>query len=191
MTYAQWLWEYEAARKKEEEDINNTMEVLKLLKITLIRLLGLDLLVDKLDEEVPGTSYTPMSLMVSRREVVDTIFKKLEEEAVIQKTMNNDEFEQLSAAIARGENVGDMDPIVSDIQQDTVKELLRKEELEAIGIKVVDEPISASHIQFDNTDALNRSKDMLRELNVARKSVDTQLKQERLNQPTIKFDENA
>jgi len=196
MTYAQWLWEYEALKQKEKDDVETSLELMKLFRITLIKLLGLDLLADKTevdeDNEDMGPVYVPLAIMVSRREVVDVIMKKMDAESAIQKSLADDDFEKMSAAMARGE-LGDMEPVVSEstAQEDTVKDLLYREELAAVGVKIVENTPNIPHIQLNNSSAVKRSREMVRELEAARRSVAKELVEEKLNQKTtIKFDEN-
>jgi len=199
MTYAQWLWEYEALKQKEKEEVETSLELMKLFRITIIKLLGLDLLADQTEkdeaDEDSGPVYVPLALMVSRREVVDVIMKKMEADSAIQKSLADDAFEAMSAAMARGESMGDMEPVISEsaAQEDTVRELLYREELAAVGVKIVENTTSVPHIQLNNTDAVRRSKEMVRELEAARRSVAKELAEDKLNKPktTIKFDEDG
>jgi hypothetical protein len=199
MTYAQWLWEYEALKQKEKEEVETSLELMKLFRITIIKLLGLDLLAEKdeadEDDEDAGPVYVPLALMVSRREVVDVIMKKMEADSAIQKSLADDAFEAMSAAMARGELIGDMEPVISEpaAQEDTVRELLYREELAAVGVKIVENTANVPHIQLNNLDAVKRSKEMVRELEAARRSVVKELAEDKLNKPktTIKFDEDG
>jgi hypothetical protein len=199
MTYAQWLWEYEALKQKEKEEVETSLELMKLFRITIIKLLGLDLLADQNEKDETdddlGPVYVPLALMVSRREVVDVIMKKMEADSAIQKSLADDAFEAMSAAMARGELVGDMEPVISETaaQEDTVKELLYREELASVGVKMVESTANVPHIQLNNMDAVKRSKEMVRELEAARRSVARELAEDKLNKPktTIKFDEDG
>ena len=64
MTDAQWLFEYEALRRKDEEDMKHQHETMMTVKKVLIGLLGLDL--NMLRPDVPpdaDPNIVPLSLL--------------------------------------------------------------------------------------------------------------------------------
>ena len=74
MTRAQWLWEFQALQKKEEEHTNLAIDSLKAIEKMLIKLLGLDLLKGEDDED---DTIIPLSMLTGRREVVETMIEKI------------------------------------------------------------------------------------------------------------------
>jgi hypothetical protein len=162
MTDAQWLWEYEALREKERDQIDNVMEVFKLARRGLVKILGLDLIQQLWNEESETGDYDedafiPMSLLVSRREIIEHFMKEMENKKGIKQAMEDDDFEKLSQAMASGEinDVADMEPVISNEQINAALAWngpLNQKQLEILGIKVIDKEDlgDTAHISFDD-----------------------------------------
>ena len=159
MTKAQWLWEYYSLREKEEEAVKTEVEKFKAFKIMTIKLFGLDLLNKKIEEDDPeelkeaiesGNYFTPLAILLGREAIVAHILKKNTEEKDIEEAMEDDEFEKLSAAVASGEDLGDMDPIIND--PGPKLEWFnsgRVEELKSLGVKLVSNTKDVPHHSID------------------------------------------
>ena len=105
------------------------------------------------DDPDDDKSYVPLSIMTARREVAQTIAEKIKQAEVIKQTdntaMSDNEFEKFSAAIARG----DIEPLTDSDTENLTKlqSKLYKQELERIGIEIVDDRDSNSipHVNID------------------------------------------
>ena len=151
MTRTQWLWEFEALKQKEELEQKKTETLIKVFKAIMIKLLGLDVMSDKLanldkDIEKQLDNYIPLSLLAGRREIVNTVMDKMQKEEDAIKALDDKNFEQMSAAIA----MGDMEPILDEVQTISPEKMLelRREELERAGVKLVTESKPAPHISL-------------------------------------------
>ncbi len=212
MNQAQWLWEYHALREREKESFSYvgdlTAEVLKAIRLTMIQILGLNLLQTDtdLDEEKKkaieeGKLFTPLALLVANEEVLRMIIEKHQDDSAVAAAIGDEEFEELSAAIARGDDLGDMEPIIEGTEEE--EQLVgqwftpqRELELEALGIKITDKPLKpASHISVDG-DEIQRKK---REANLDRKRAEAEVekqlegekKQKRRRDVAVSFDDDA
>lgn len=212
MNQAQWLWEYHALREREKESFSYvgdlTAEILKAVRLTLIQLLGLNLLQTDadLDEDKKkaledGKLFTPLSLLVANEEVLRMIVEKHQDDSAVAAAIGDEEFEELSAAIARGDDLGDMEPIVEGTAEEE-KFLAqwftpeKEYELKTLGINITDKPSKpAVHISVDGGE-IQRKK---REANLDRKKAEAEVKkqmeaerkQARHRDVTISFDDNA
>jgi len=142
MTKAQWLWEYQALQKKEEERTNFAIDSLKAIEKMLVQLLGLDLLKEK-DED----TIIPLSMLTGRREVVETMIEKIKQTSDAQQALDDEQFDAVSEAFARGEivdDVGDMDPIIEKSM-----EVDRQKQLKLLGVKMVDGSPNAPHFSLN------------------------------------------
>jgi len=163
MTSAQWLFEYESLRERESEQTELVIQTLKSLKHILVSVLGLNLMngvikkkdqgeeqEDKLDEV-----FVPLSLLAGRREVVELMLEKMQSDEVAHDAINDEEFEKMSAAIAKGEDLGDMSPMF-DVDEKLNETLttwftpVRENELQRLGIKIFEEKESeVGHVKVD------------------------------------------
>lgn len=193
MTATQWIWEYEGLIEKENRDRDQLIEVLKTSRKILVQLLGLDLLVDQDVLEKDQDAFIPYMIMAGRREVAKAILDKLDEEKTSKQAIEDEEFEKLSSAIARGENLGDMEPILDPTIPEEVTKKIHEDELKRAGVKITDHESKAIHIKFDRESMLQRSRATIKELETARKQVDKQLKEEQKAAPDIQvlFDDDA
>jgi hypothetical protein len=180
MTSAQWLWEFEALAQKDRDDVERQLELFKLMRKQIVSILGLTLMCNKEDMEKDPDMFIPWVLMGGRREVVQSIFDKIEKEHVMKESIEDEEFEKLSSAIARGE-IGDMDPIldISDLKLDEVKKKVRREDLQRAGVKIVDSVQNVPHIKFDKDAMLQKARAGLEDIQAARQQVNEELKTER------------
>lgn len=146
MTSTQWLFEYFSLKEKERDEFELVESTFKAFRRMLVGLLGLDLLKNKDEIEENKESFIPMSLLAGRREVVETILKQWKDEETTEY-IEDEEFEKMSQAIARGDDLGDMSPIIdpSGEEADALKQWFtpgRMEELKRMGVKIThhDEP---------------------------------------------------
>lgn len=185
MTVAQWIWEYEALMEREKEESKKIIEYAKLFKSMMIGLLGLDLLLDEKDGEDKSGLFIPYALIGGRREIAQMILEKMDKDTQAQKAIEDEEFEKLSSAIAAGDDLGDMEPIMDLSNIDAaIKKQNEADRLIALrraGVKITDKPIAKNtpHITFDKERVLKKSREATLELYNARKSVEEQLKQEK------------
>jgi len=156
MTQTQWLWEFEALKQKEEYDQKKIETIIKVFKVLMIKLLGLDLMSGKLDNidkdiEKQFDNYVPLSLLTGRREIISTVLDRMQKEEDTLKALDDKNFEQMSSAIA----AGDMEPILDGIQTiSPEKEIeLKCEELRRAGVKLVTESKPIPHINLNRPTA--------------------------------------
>jgi hypothetical protein len=180
MTTAQWIWEYEALVEKEKGDIEKVLELTRYIKTLLIKLLGLDILVD--DEGKEEGVFIPYAILGARREMAKEMFERLEDDHHIAHADDDQEFEELSAKIAAGEDLGDMEPILDGEAIDRhfaeIEKKQKVQDLQKAGIKIVPDRKPTAHIKFDREAMLERARDTLRELDDARKNVEKQLQED-------------
>lgn len=141
MTTTQWLFEYHILQEKEKQESELTVATIKTCRKVLANLLGLDLMQDD-DEDV----YMPLIMMVARREVIESILEKFEKDKLTSEALDDDNFEQLSNAMANDE-LGDMEPIMPDLEKIEKADLERK--MRAVGIKFVDKLPDVPHITLN------------------------------------------
>jgi len=185
MTRAQWLWEFQAIQKKEEDDANVVIESLKAIEKMLVHLLGLNLLQDDDDE---NESIIPLSLFTGRREIIEAIMEKIGKDVVAKEAISDDQFNDLSAAFARGEveDLGDMDPIIEE-QIAEVAEQDRQKHLASIGVKVVDEIPDAPHFKLD----IDRMQERIREVTTSRTESEKHIEEVVKKPVTMTFDDDV
>lgn len=163
MTSAQWLFEYVALREKEKDNTETIIQTLKALRKLLVSILGLNLMQkkkgaegeDSKDKDEEDESFVPMSLIAGRREIVEHILENMSQEEAVQNFVEDEDFEKMSAAIAAGEDLGDMAPMFE--VDDTLTQKLntwftpgREEELRKLGVRIVEEKTSdVSHVDVD------------------------------------------
>lgn len=166
MSTAQWLFEYLALREKEREDFELVQLFFKTFRKMLISVLGLNLLNKEDDEsnteDNEYESFIPLSLMTGRREIIETILKRFEDE-VDAGFQEDEDFERVSAAMAKGEDLGDMAPMF-EVDDDINNKLNtwftpgKVHELQKLGVKVTDSPRKpAVHIDTD-IEEINRKR---------------------------------
>ena len=171
MTDAQWLMEYYSLQQKEKNEYTMLEDGLKALRSLLVNVLGLNLLNDLSDVDANEEMFIPMSVLVGRREVAETILKKVDEDINIDKVMSDDSFEEMSKALANGtiDDIGDMDPIF-DIDESKIEEMQKEErekELAMLGVKIVEHTPVVPHISFDNEDAMRDAQHRAHETKIA------------------------
>lgn len=145
MTTTQWMFEYYSLRKKEKEDVDLVVDVMKSFRKMLVNVLGLDLMKDSGNKD--ENTFMPLSLMVGRREVVDSIIDKIKKEEQIAAALNDKDFDSLSKNMA--EDTGDMEPIITIPSEADIIEMNKKErerQLKTLNIKLVDSIPDAPHI---------------------------------------------
>lgn len=182
-------------REKESEQVELTVQTLKALKKLLVHVLGLNLLNEKkenpdgtgIKEENEDEFFVPLSLLAGRREVIETILEKMQNEEVSNSAIDDDEFERMSAAIAKGEDLGDMSPLF-EVDEDLNETLtqwftpIREGELQKLGIKITeDKENTVSHVNVDigkmNEERIKRAI----ETKQAGEQVQQQIEQEKKN----------
>ena len=190
MTEAQWLLEYHALAKRDEEEAKRTVEIFKGLERLLVQIFGLDLLKDNLEEE-EGTdrpSYLPLSMLLGRREVVEAMIEKIKANQVAQQAITDDEFEAMSAAFASGEidDIGDMDPIIEE-KIEEISEIDRKNYLESLGVKLVDKIPDAPHLKLD----VEQVREKIREVTTERLEAEASIEEVTKKPVKMTFDDDA
>jgi hypothetical protein len=186
MTTTQWLFEYHSLQEKEKQDTENLIETLKVSKKMLVNLLGLNLLKEPGDTEDDET-FTPLSMLTGRREIVETILNNMDKDKQIQQALDDQHFDELSTAFAN-DDIGDMEPVVfneEEIKQklEIAKQEEREQELRAAGVKIVDSaPSNIPHIKFDMSEDAKQIRDSIK---IAEKQI------EDIKKPSIKFDDNG
>ena len=118
MTEAQWLFEYHALRKKEDREFEMGAEVMKagarILRDTLIGVLGLNLLVPKNEAEAAtpdAPAFIPAAALMSNHHLLKIHFEAYQKAAGTETAMADAAFEEFSKKLARGD-VGDLDPLL-------------------------------------------------------------------------------
>ena len=196
MTGAQWIWEYEALAKKEQEAAENNIEMFKMVKNQIIGLLGLSLMFDEKTLEKNPDLFMPWVIMGGRREIVQTLMEKFQASQAGKDAIDDPEFEKLSAAIARGD-IGDMDPILdmSQLDLEKVKKQAQREDLQKAGVKIVDRKPAenAVHISFDREEMLKKARASVEEVQVARQAVKQEAQEQRKQTQglAVLFDEDG
>jgi hypothetical protein len=196
MTGAQWIWEYEALAKKEQEAAENNIEMFKMIKGQIIGLLGLSLMFDEKTLEKNPDLFMPWVIMGGRREIVHDLMEKFQASQAGRDAIDDPEFEKLSAAIARGD-IGDMDPILdmSQLDLEKVKKQAQREDLQKAGVKIVDRKPAenAVHISFDREEMLKKARASVEEAQVARQAVKQEAQEQRKQTQglSVLFDEDG
>jgi hypothetical protein len=197
MTSAQWLFEYMAMREKEKEHSDLISQTVRAIRYVLISVLGLNLLKKPKEEGEEGAeeteadevdeSFIPMSLLAGRREVIEHILENMMQEEVIQGALEDDDFEKMSAAIAKGEDLGDMAPLFE--VDDALGEKLntwftpgREIELQRLGVKIVEERTgTVGHVDIDAQAIKEKKVQRAIETRQAKEQVEEQLKADKKN----------
>jgi len=187
MTNAQWLFEYmllrESEQEKEKEVAEIANQVLKALKNILVNLLGLNMLPKK-DGETEER-IVPLSLMTARREVLGYMFEQMDADQQVQAAMDDDEFEAMSQAIAKGEDLGDMAPLF-EVDEELDQQLNewftpgREQELRRLGVKIIEEPLKeTAHHSVDGAEIQQKKRQAALERQVAKQEVEQQIEEEK------------
>jgi len=118
MTEAQWLFEYRALRKKEDEELEMQVEAFKtgarVLRDTLIGVLGLDAFVTEADRaKAPKDApvFMPASLLFSNHWLLKAHMDEQKKAEDTERALKDAAFEEFSKKLAKGE-IGDMDPLL-------------------------------------------------------------------------------
>jgi hypothetical protein len=192
MTSAQWLFEYMSLREKEKEQTDTLIQTLRVLKHMLITILGLNLGQkkkdgdeEKKDEDEEG--FIPLSLVAGRREVVEHLLEQMQSEEVAQVAIDDNEFEKMSAAIAHGEDLGDMSPLF-EVDEDLNKTLNtwftpgREQELQRLGVKIFEEKEDdVNHVSVDAEEINKKRIKKAIETRQAGEQVKEQIREEKKN----------
>lgn len=107
MTEAQWLFEYYALRKKEDEELMLLHEVMKVsstvLRETLVGVLGLSHFVD--EEAKPGepTPFLPAAYLMSNHHLLKAVEEVREKAKKTQAAVQDEAFEALSKQLMTGD----------------------------------------------------------------------------------------
>jgi len=184
MTRAQWLWEYYALQKKDEERTDIIVDTVKALEQMLIQIFGLNILKDKEED-----SYIPMSMLVGRREIVEAMLDKISKDSVAKDAIDDDQFEAMSAAFASGEmedDLGDMDPIIEEKIEEATEQS-RQAYLRSLGVNIVDKIPEGHHISLD----IDGMRDKIKEVTETR--VDAEKHVEEITKKPVKmtFDDDV
>jgi hypothetical protein len=205
MTQAQWFWEYLALREKEKEQHKLTVETitdtLKALKIMLVSILGLNLIPGvKKEGEEDKDFIIPLSLIAGRRDAVELIFKKMNEEEEINKALEDEEFERLSQAMAKDEDLGDMEPLIN-MSPEEEQQLTdwfnpaRLRELQRMGINVTETPHKPTvHIDVDTDNIKQKMADQAKARIDASKQIEKEFERDRkelgIHKNIVTFDDD-
>lgn len=116
MTYAQWMFEALALKKREADEAEVTSSLIsafsRILRETLIGVLGLGLVKPKPDAKPEdGTAFVPASFIMGRPEMLKHFLEDMKKEEKTEDALNDEAFEAFSAKLAKGD-VGDMDPLI-------------------------------------------------------------------------------
>lgn len=186
MTDAQWLLEYTLLREKTQEQEKEIVELvnqtLKAFKHILVNLLGLNVLPTKEDEK--EERIIPLSLMTARREVLDYVLEQMNLDQQTQNVMDDDEFEAMSQAIAKGEDLGDMTPLF-EVDEELDQQLNewftpgRELELRRLGVKIVDDHKNTVHHNVDGAEIQHKKYQAALEKQIAKQEIEKQIKEER------------
>lgn len=146
MNEAQWLFEYYALRKREEEETNFFVTLVRgiitNLREMLIGLLGLNVIKQwtlKPGETAPDvTPFVPLSFLVARQDVLKHYIDEGARDDTPVPPEQDAAFEAWSAKLARGD-IADMDPILIGTPDDDKNVYWRSEAaqqaLKAMGIR--------------------------------------------------------
>ena len=146
MTRAQWLFEYHALKHKEDRD---TERYVKLLKATLINLLGLNIKSAERHKDLPPaerfeaelTDYTPLVLLAGNHHLLSSFFKEGDpvlggtDDLTGQSKVDDAEYEKMSQAI-----LDDMEPIEVPIAKMSVDEIHARADNKGLGVRTGDDP---------------------------------------------------
>lgn len=154
MNWAQWVFEFKALQKKEEDEFNVQAEILKtsarIFRDTLVSVLGLNQLVPespKSDDAAAaakrddaGLPFVPAAFVMGNHHLLAHYIEEQKKAADAERAMSDTAFDEFSKRLASGD-VGDMNPLllgerpdgrhISDVHaEEAVKELLA-----AMGVK--------------------------------------------------------
>lgn len=188
MTDAQWLLEYMLLREKEREKEKEVAELvtqsLNALKRLLVNLLGLNVLPPKEGEE-NAEKIIPLSLMTARREVLGYVLEQMDVDQQVEAALDDDEFEAMSQAIAKGEDLGDMTPLfeVDEQLDEQLNEWFtpgREQELRRLGVKIVDGPLKeTAHHNVDGAEIQQKKRQAALERQIAKEEIEKQIAEEK------------
>ena len=130
MTWAQWLFEYAGLKEREKAESERMGEVMNIslrsIREIMVGVLGLGVFVPEkareahaakieaaraAGEDLPLSPFIPAAMMFSNHHLLAKLHEIQEEESKTEAAMADEAFEQMSAALARGD-VGDLDPIL-------------------------------------------------------------------------------
>lgn len=191
MTKAQWLFEYLALREKERDTNDLVVQSLKALRHVLISVLGLNLMADeKTVKDEDGEeieTFIPLSILTGRREVVEHMLESIQQEDATSDALEDDDFEKMSSAIAKGEDLGDMAPLF-EIDESLEKKLNvwftpdRESELRGLGVKITETNTDdVNHVELDIDHIKEKKIKQAVERRQALEQVEEQIKKEKEN----------
>lgn len=115
MTWGQWLFEYHALRKKEEDEGKFLGEVMvaatNALRETLVGVLGLHLFAEEKPAGSGPTPFIPAAALFSNHHLLKHVIEAKEKAKQAEEAMQDDAFEALSQKLAKGD-FGDLHPIL-------------------------------------------------------------------------------
>jgi len=165
MTKAQWYFEYIGLVNKEITEQEHNVQYIKLLRVLLVKVLGLDLLNSTPTEsDLDKIEYAPLSLFVSRPHILEKIEENSKKRETVQAAMQDDTFDQMSAAMASGVDMGDMAPI-SDLPPEVLKSIeniqadtnpFSPEYLKSLGVKIAPETQPVLRIKLGKGNGRNK-----------------------------------
>lgn len=187
MNKAQWLWEIESLREREKEEQDRLIDGFKIARKTIIQLFGLDLIRnfylkgedDTNEEDQP---FLPLIMATGREEIVNYLWKKIEDESRAMSAIEDESFDKLSEAIASGEaDLGDMTPQIDEDQIKQAVEDQRRRQLESLGIKLRERPESQkpAHFSIDTKTMQEKSEQQKKETQQANEAVEKLAEQQR------------
>ena len=170
----------------------------------LVNLLGLNLLPPDKKEGVEDSNiedaFIPLSMMTGRREFIETVLKRFDEDDNT-KIVDDDDFDKISAAMAKGEDLGDMAPLF-EIDEKTDQKLNtwftpgKEAELQKLGIKVTSAPHKAAvHIDTDIDEIKRKQAEQRKQQKQSNEDLMKQLEQEsqelKKRGVVVTFDDNG
>lgn len=158
MTTAQWFMEYHALQMKEEQQADLTKTIFeaagRLLKNTLVMLLGLKPIKYAGEDFDDDSSIVPLSLMCGNPHVMQHIMQTAEDEAKVGAAAEDDDFDRLSEQImlaAQGQldDDGDMAPLFAEPLEAAPldRNMDYQQMLTTLGIRPRTTPEEALHVQ--------------------------------------------
>jgi hypothetical protein len=141
MTDAEWLFEFEALKRKEKMEVEAQVELFKVsaktLRETLVHVLGLHLFVPKATpttDDDGSTLFMPAVFLLGNHHLLSAHFKEKEKEADAEAAMNDEAFEAFSAKLAAGD-YSDLAPIHVEGPDSYWNTAMGKAALEKLGVR--------------------------------------------------------